>query len=220
MKIYLIILLLFVSPTIFSQSTTEQIFRNLHNGAILVRLSTKSNTINAVKKKDSLLAKRIQKEQANRNKDIINAFTNNFTLCPVYYFYSEDSKKIRDKEFAGVLYDANMNLLTQIPKLDANYLIATFSYTKVDTTTYYTVSYLSTNPDTRMIEWKEQRGNSSIEGGVDALVLFSPELIALQKPYPHYVRTFERLLFLERSRAQTVEIMQYKIMKYLSELPY
>lgn len=218
MKNYVIIILLLTASQVFSQTNTQQIIQNLKDGALLVRLTTKLNTINAVKDKNPELAERIKQKQQAANLEIINAFTKSFSHCPVYYFYSENSPMIKKKEFKGVLMDSNMNELIEIPNLDNNYLIASFSYTKSDTITYYMNDYLGRNSETLNLERKEQRGHTGMSTGVDALVLFSPELIALQAPYPHYKRTFEHLPIINRSRANTVEGLQLKIEKYLHKV--
>ena len=124
---------------------------------------------------------------------------------------------------------ANKEFIDTI-NLSDNYLIAEFGETNEDTTKIKlrkTKSYdfyghpnerLERNDETGYIEYVDYYYSSTgMEGGVDALVLLSPEFIQIQRPYPHYVRTFERLPFINRSYEETVLRLQHKIVKYTLE---
>lgn len=214
-------LLIIVSSSIFSQNNTEQLFKNLHNGAILVRLTSNSNTLKALKGKDDVLAAKIVKQRDEKNREIIDAFASQLTLCPVYYFYSDDTKAIVEKNFEGVLLDSDLNRVNEFPALNSNYLVASFSGTheNKEIEEYENVRYSDRNSEGKLyVDDVKVQQSTDMEGGVDALVLYSPEIVELQSPYPHYVRTFERLPFIKRSKEKTVERLQYKIEKYLKEL--
>ncbi len=229
MKHIIILILTILNLSITAQIRMDTIFSNLKSGAILVRLQTKSNTINALKDKKPEMADYIKKKQEFINLGIINAFRG-FSYCEVYYFYSYDSKAIKEKRFAGSLMDENLQHITEIPKLTNNYLIAEFGETNEDTAKiklHKLSSYDFYSPPNSRLERNDETGNieynntyyssTGMEGGVDALVLLSPEFVQIQNPYPHYVRTFERLPFIARSYARTVELLQYKIEKYLNQ---
>ncbi|MBI9067203.1 MAG: hypothetical protein JEZ09_07920 [Salinivirgaceae bacterium] len=221
MRITLFIISIFFSVSCFSQTDPNEIFRNLKEGAILVRLRTNENVLKAVKGKNKLEEK-VKRHILIQNQGIIDAFSLKFTYCKVFYFYSNATGKIKDKEFAEVLYDKNLNKVVEIPKLDNNYLISTFQGTKIDTMDYwmwyeYRHQYYENNG-----QYSDTSGLSTYYGSpsmhsIDALILYSPDLIPLQDPYPHYVRTFERIPFIKRSRERSVELLQYKIEKYINQ---
>ena len=67
-------------------SAKKQI-NQLKDGALLVRLKTKKNTISALRKiGKSKLADEIEKKQSEYNLNIITAFKTNFDFCPTYFF--------------------------------------------------------------------------------------------------------------------------------------
>ena len=94
----LLAFLLFLSP-IYSQDSTNyrsinkansiRQIKELHNGILLVRLSAKQNTIEAMQKVGKLeLAEKIRLKQRERNLKIVKAFRDHFTFCSVFFFYS------------------------------------------------------------------------------------------------------------------------------------
>lgn len=213
---------------------TNDIFNELPTGAILVRLKTNHNTLVALENKNkeqkqkleeldtneqsksnieadilkrTQLINKIKTNRDKNNSEIINAF-DQFTFCPVYYFYSTDSRSVANKDFNNILLDKNLNVSKPIPNLNNNYLIAEFGQTNQDT-----IANMGRGQDLH----SENRTNStSMEGGVDALVLLSPEFVQLQSPYPHYVRTFEGFP-IKRKKEKTVEILQKRIEKHLNQ---
>ena len=258
MRFIVFLLLLVTFHFVYSQENTHEIFRNLKNGAILVRLPNNTITIKAIEERNLLLQKKAEGiDKINHNKEyqkllktidsnikllnkivaereykhkiIIESFSNNFSFCPVYYFYSNDSREIKNKNFKGHIFNANKEFIDTI-NLSDNYLIAEFGETNEDTAKIKlrkTKSYdfyghpnerLERNDETGYIEYVDYYYSSTgMEGGVDALVLLSPEFIQIQRPYPHYVRTFERLPFINRSYEETVLRLQHKIVKYTLE---
>jgi len=212
MKKLIFILILLVSVTGFSQTNPEQIFRNLKNGAILVRLTSKSKTINAVKDKNPKLAERIAIEQKERNQEIVNAFNEGFTLCPVYYFYDFDSRTIRNGNFKNVLLDKELNSLTESINLLDNYLIAEFGETKGDSIHLPGEKILIDQQG----KIKESRDTSYVMyDGYDfkAVVLFTPDFVSVQRPFPRYARKY--IIIIPRTSLEMVQRLQAKIEAFL-----
>ncbi len=170
-------------------------FKNLETGALLVRLKTNEKTILALEKKNKQMAEIIRQKTQTDNNEIVKAF-NEFKYCKVYFFYSNNSIHIKKGNFDGVLLDSSLTPVNPTPKLDNNYFIAEFSYTRPDTTVL-TNGY-----------------STSMESGVDALILMSPQFVQLQAPYPHYVRTYERLPIIKRSRKKTVMRLESKLIQH------
>jgi len=212
MKNILIITFLLNSFVLSAQSIPSIIFENLKNGAVLVRLKTNVNIINALKGKNDELMNRIIVKRDEQNKEIINAFENNFTFCKVYYFYSDKSKDIAERKFKGNLLDADLNVVENLPELKDNYVIMEFSYIMQSTESTWSYS-----------EWGIEDGKAQMidyysggtEKGPDALIVLMPDFRLMPDKYPYFVRTYEDLLFLERSKAKTVARMQNKIERYL-----
>ena len=146
----------------------------------------------------------IKTERDKRNFEIITAF-DSLTFCDVYYFYANDSKSVLNKQFNDILRDKELKPLKELPDLKNNYLIAEFGQTTEDTAIIWmpkTHSYsfpshpnssLERDNEGNIVYERDQLSSTGMEGGIDALVLLSPEFIQLQNPYPHYARTFEGL---------------------------
>jgi hypothetical protein len=169
-----------------SQTRIDTIFSNLKSGGIFVRLKTNENTLKALKGKNDQLAEKIIRERNKENQEIIEAFKV-FTYCPIYFFYSSNSKKVINREFENVLLDFNLNPIPDTLKLNENYLIATFDYTSKDTSSYFVGSeyrYVSTEIDG---QYKGERKRvdvygspSAFDSGVSGLVFLSPELVPIK----------------------------------------
>lgn len=202
---YIIIIILFAACRPTYESITNN-FKNLENGALLVRLKTNEKAIQALEKNNSQLANLVKNRTQTENNEIVKAF-NGFSYCKVYFFYSNNSINVKNRNFDGVLLDRNLTPVTPTPKLDNNYFIAEFSQTRPDTTVIVD-GYMNN-------QYSEPQNSSlNMEGGVDALILMSPEFVQLQAPYPHYVRTYERLPIIKRSRQQTVMELERMLIQY------
>jgi hypothetical protein len=209
-----------ISFILFAQTSTDTIFANLQNGAILVRLQSKYILINALQKRnDTSIIKKIIKDRDIINQEIIDAF-NNFTYCPVYYFYSENSKKITNREFKGILLDNKLNPIDSVPDLDNNYLIATFGLSGRDTTIYAFpnfYNYLTHDIESGQLVRNHLYYNLDMEPGISALVLLHPDLYYVNRNYPHYVRTFENPFFVIRPKSRVVHLLELKISRYVKD---
>lgn len=141
----------------------EQI-NQLKNGALLVRLQTKNKSISALRKNgNDKLADKIETEQKSRNMEIVSAFKAGFNFCPVYFFFSDDSQNIRERQFDKVVF-LSKSLLP-------------------DTTIKFTKDHFLT------AEFGTTDGDTSF----GALIIKSDQLIQLKRPFPYYVRTFGSL---------------------------
>lgn len=249
MRFITLIITFVLTTTLFSQTHPDTIFRNLKDGAVLVRLksgktvtnkilaknelyknelnnldaSEDSNQVKTIKSKiqhnKNLIAK-INSKQNDRNNEIINAFSSSFSYCDVYYFYEEHSSTILDGKLINVLLDSGLNAIRDVSYLKNNYLIAEFNMTHENRDTVHLgdVRYPNRNSEGKLYgEDVVVSVSTDMEGGVDALVLFTPDFKELQSPYPYYVRTFERLPFIGRTKERTVELLQFKIEKYVDE---
>jgi hypothetical protein len=195
----------------FAQTDINACFFNLKSGGILVQLRSNNITLEAIKGKNEKLYNKIIKERDKRNMEIVDAFKS-FTYCPVYFFYSDNSKKVFERKFQDILLDVNLDTVRNIPYLNSNYLIATFDATREDTAIFNSYqTFLTHNNETGALERHYRRFNNSMEGGIYALILMSPDFYLMLDPYPHYYRTFERFWIFKRSKIQVVELMQKDI---------
>lgn len=107
--------------------------QNLKTGVLLVKLYTRNQSIS--KLKDNGYAKKAEvlaKEQHFKSLAIANAFQNNYTFTPkVYFFYSDDSKKVKEGDFDGILMGYDLQVLSNVNIGDSHIYIAEFGHTEV-----------------------------------------------------------------------------------------
>ena len=121
-------------------------------------------------------------KQREKNTEIIKTFTEDWDFCPVYFFYSNYSEEIINKNFTHVFKNnEDYNLSNQEKqKLKNDFIIMYFGQTQ---------------------------GKLKF----DALVLNDSKIQQLKKPYPKFVRTYKGLGFLKRNTKKIVRILKQKI---------
>jgi hypothetical protein len=111
MKISSIVLLIALPFFGLAQSRKDAAreIETLKSGALFVRLKTGDLQAAALERSGNKSeAEEYRKKQNEENKAIVQAFLKNFRFCPVYFFYSSCSQKIRSKDFNGCLLDKNL----------------------------------------------------------------------------------------------------------------
>lgn len=186
------------------------------DGILLVRLKSNKNKINALKKyRGEEAAQLEQLKQDKINKEIINSFKTYYSISKVYFFYSEYSKQVRNKEFDKVSFvDENLNVDESID-IDAHneFLIAEFSSNKQRSGLYRHGSYMKRDETgVQMVDtyW----GPPAIR--FSALIIMNDKFEQLAKPLPRYVRTYESIPFLRRSKPATISRLNQKVGAFLT----
>ena len=99
----------------------------LKHGALLVRLKTNINTITKLKAAGNIdLATQVERETNLRNKIIIASYLQEFTFCPVYFFYSNYSDSVKNKNIKGIFLNSNLEIDPTIECKASFYLIADY----------------------------------------------------------------------------------------------
>ncbi len=147
------------------QEISWQHIETLINGVLLVRLQTSRNKIEKLKETGQMeKAWDTEKTQKERNLRIAQAFETQFDFCPVYFFYSDDSKKVKKGAFSGVLMDSHFETVEASPQLQPEaWLMAEFGQTQVSLS----------------------EGGGVSRGSI-ALVLKDRNFNQLQDPFPAY----------------------------------
>ncbi len=97
----------------------RQHLRQLKNSMLLVRLQTKSMSIEALEAQGRhKQAEALREKQYLENKEAVLSFRNNFDFCPVYFFYSSASDNIREGKFEGQLFNSHFQPLELAEKPD------------------------------------------------------------------------------------------------------
>lgn len=197
------------------QQLMQEKIRVLKNGALLVRLHTKENSIEALKNSGNTeQARQIAEKQIAENKQIIQAFRSEFKFCPVYFFSSQYSEKVASGKMDEVVfYNENLMEDPTIKLTQSDFLTAEFGTLDPDTASYYDGEYYDRSG--KDIEEKDaQYGGSNM--GLAALKIMSRQLVQLRDPFPYYVRTYDSLP-IERKFSKTVAKMNKQLDDYYSE---
>jgi len=163
---------------------------DLKKGVLVVRLKTRQNTINALKKNNyDDKAKIVEDEVKRFNNTLMKAFEDEFDFCEVYFINSNYTNKLKYREFDSLLfYNTNMELDASIKPNLSNFLIAEYSTIEADTVSYYQDSYMHRGED-----GLEKRDSYSDRGtfGFEALLIRNDQFVQLSDPFPFYVRTWD-----------------------------
>lgn len=188
----------------------------LKEGALLVRLQTKSNSIEALREiGENDRAAEIEKHQHNYNLSIIKAFKTNFTFCPTYFFYSHYSPYIIQKQFDKVVF-LNESLIgdSTISFDGEKFLTAEFAAIEQDTAKYFSHYSYEDSEDQRLNKTENYYGSSDMS--FEALIIKNDQFMQLKSPFPYYVRTFNSLP-VRKSNNKTVKKMNDKLFYFLKE---
>lgn len=193
----------------------EEKIRELKNGALLVRLQTKENSISALRRAgNEEQANQVEAKQAAYNKEIIAAFKSDFNFCPVYFFQSHYTEYI----LAGNLDEVVFVNDSLVPDPDIRctqtvYLTAEFGPLDPDTAAYYEGRYYDYSKEGLS---KQTSYYGGADMGFDALKIMNNQFLQLKKPFPYYVRTFDSLP-VERKLSKAVAKMNKQLTDYYKE---
>jgi hypothetical protein len=168
--------------------------RNLHKGALLVRLPTSQPLIDALwQRGDTAKAEKIIDAVESNNREIVSAFNSQYSFSDVYFFYSDYSKEISNGNFSSLM-NANFEDVS-FPKGEvfSDYFIAEFANLKPDTTRYYIGDQIEPDPNGGLRRVKRY-GDSDIGADFRALVIKDRNFVQLRDPFPYYVRSFKKSL--------------------------
>lgn len=93
-----------------TQAIADSNILAMKEGVLLVRLvrhTAKIEQLKKMKQKDQ--AKKIEKDDAKKNEKVMEAFAEHFDFCPVYFFYSDYSIEVKNKDFGNHIMTADNN---------------------------------------------------------------------------------------------------------------
>lgn len=193
-----------------SRALARQQIADLKNGAILVRLQTKEHTLRALREAGlNGRADREEKELLAKNRDIVEAFRVNFSFCPSYFFFSDQSEKILNGELKNVEFlNADLEPDPSIDLDHGTYLIAEFGNVTEDTAGHFSGYRTEVNGNWSVERVPTYYGSTNM--GFGALIVKSDRMVQLKRPFPYYVRTFDML----RSVEKCVSKLNRKLLRY------
>ena len=147
--------------------------KHLKEGVLLVRLKTKEKTVAKYEEMGmDDRAKVTKAKQQAENADILAAFDKLFEYCPAYFFYSNETSKLRDGNFQEMqLFDAKQDEINADFLKNKYFLVAEFGRA-------YDAEFVVEGDNT-------QRRSAGGVGPVDALVVMDRDFVQLERPFPH-----------------------------------
>lgn len=198
MKVVGLVLLVFFSYSGYSQLGEEYENRRIRSaqqikafkkGVLMVRLRNRDAEVAYLKKYGRLNeAKKVEEKRASLNKSLIKAFRANFNFCPVYFFFSEDSKQVRLGQFDSVGFvDTSLRVVDTIRPNPTYYLTAELGKVVADTARHFG-GYRTVEGENGLE--RQPIYHTGPDAGFKALIIKSDQFIQLVHPFPYYVRTY------------------------------
>ncbi len=179
----------------------------LKNGVLLVQLKTKHKSIEALKKRGFIQrAEKIRKEQEEDNRNIIKGFNEYYDFSSVYFFYSNDKKKVENHQFDSVQFiTLDSNTLMNLPDTSS-------IYRKLDTANYYIAEFGTNNYSNSTLRYLPNFDDQYDRGlEFEALLIKNKDYLQLSHPFPYYVKTNEAVKVGDLKRWETIKKMNQKL---------
>jgi hypothetical protein len=163
---------------------TKQI-HELKNGYVLIRLSTRSKTIEDLQRiGKNRAAEEIKKDQDEKNRKIIAAFNKNFNFCEYRFFYSQYSDEIKKGHYKFLVFDKNMQPDNSFSLEGKNYFVAEFGTLEADTSIAASDVTLEVKDDFDVANKKVNYTKSPNK--IYALIIKDKNYYQLRRPFPYY----------------------------------
>ena len=177
------------SPNKARISRSSRQIDDLKKGTLLVRLKTSVNTINAMNEMGLTdKAEKVESRQEAENKKIVAAFKEYYNFSDVVFFYSNNSGKVRDKDYTNIFLDDSLNIDPSVVINGSEPIfIADFGPLKQDTAQYYSKMRYQPDKNWSLEKKKEYYGGTNF--GFQVLAIKDKNFVQLQEPFPFYVRT-------------------------------
>jgi len=187
--------------------------KGLREGALLVRLQTRSQSI-AMLKERGLGDKAVQLERRQRkeNREYVEAFVSEFDFAPVYFFRSEDSGLIKEGRLDEIVF-LNRDLTPDNTIKVESRTIYTAEFGKIKSGDEKIRNDYRLEKDSLGVKQKATYYGSS-NMGFEALIIMDDQFVQLRRPFPYYVRTFGKGGIITRSPAKTVRKMNTKLHQF------
>lgn len=209
MKKYIVLFLL--APfMLFSQQPAVKQIREMKNTMLLVRLKTAEHQISALKQAGhEEKAREMEVKRDRENREVCQAFRDNFTFCPVYFFYSSSTGEVKNGNWPAALMDADLNPVRGLARPVPTFYVAEFGNIEKTDEKYYSGTGMGTNPEGRKQQQDYYYGSPDF--GFSALVIRDNQFVQLRDPFPYYVRTFESLPLFARKKSKAVKKLDRKL---------
>ena len=190
----------------------EQI-RSLQNGVLLVRLSTKQNSIDAMEQKGlSKQADVLRQKVLAENLEIASSFKTSFNFCPVYFFYSHDSKHVMNGNLDSVTFmNSELKAYEIVEFENNNYFTAEF--TLLAQNTKYREQNIPKGQEDNPNYTREAKYYGGANMRFHALIIKDQQFNQLERPFPFYSRTLNSF-FMKKKTEEVVSVLNEKLFAF------
>ncbi|MFC5269362.1 hypothetical protein [Adhaeribacter terreus] len=172
--------------------------QNLKNGVLLVRLRTSEKAIISLEKAgNEQMAATLRRRQEAENKRLIAAFQQHFKFCPVYFFLSSYSDKIKSGDYKGSFVNENLELTAAPEIADRNYYVAEIT----------DLEQYRPEPD-------DLNSSNNAEVSFKALVVRDNDFHQLNKPFPYFIKASQNIPPRKRSEPEMVELLNGNLVSF------
>ncbi|MGB6035852.1 MAG: hypothetical protein WBG42_06260 [Cryomorphaceae bacterium] len=185
----------------------------LREGALLVRLQTRSQSIETLKERGMEdRADQLEQRQRRENAEYVEAFVSEFDFAPVYFFRSEDSGLIKAGRLDEVVF-LNSDLIPDSTIKVAQQMVYTAEFGNIEADNEKIRQDYRLEKDSTGVKQKATYYGSA-NMGFEALVIMDDQFVQLRRPFPYYVRTFGKKGIITRSPAKAVRKMNTKLHQF------
>lgn len=155
----------------------EQQIKALKEGALLVRLHTRNKAIELYRNSgNTTVANKIEDEQYQENKAIMAAFNEFFNFAPIFFFFADDTEKIKVGGTRGVFLNHKMLPDTTINPILTFYMVAEFAPLEAETRVI---------PGDTLVATGDYVASGVLER---ALLVRDKSFMQMRSPFPYYIR--------------------------------
>lgn len=155
--------------------------KELKEGVLIVRLHTRTKSIDLYRQNgNAALANKMEDDQYQENKEIMAAFAQNFDYAPVYFFFSDDTERIKAGDTKGVFLNSKMLPDTSINPALSFYMVAEYGPLEGETRVI---------PGDTLVPLPDYVPGEILER---ALVVKDKNFLQMRDPFPYYIRAANR----------------------------
>ncbi|KAA9327373.1 hypothetical protein [Adhaeribacter soli] len=168
------------------------------DGVLLVRLRTSEIAIKKLEDSgNKQMAASVRQQREKDNQKLAAAFRKHFTFCPVYFFYSYDSEKVKAGQFTGIMLDHNLKPDSSILPPDKKIYISEI---------------------TELEQYRQQpdlpQESNNPEVSFKALVIRDGKFHQLAKPFPYFIKASTNIPPRKRSETEMVMLLDKNLQDY------
>lgn len=167
---------------------SQQQIQELNDGLLLVRLKTSQPKIDALKRFGyEYKAMKVAKYQKEQNQAIVDAFKQNYSFSSVYFFYSDNTAKVKKGVFKNIFLNDSLTLDSTI-QIDTSKCIYTAELAHRQQDTFKLLDNYHTVVEDDFYETNDEVYYGGSDISFQAIIIKDLKFNQLTRPFPYYSR--------------------------------